>query len=37
MVDNYSEYLPCSEIEIAIIVYDDNNDNNYLPWEVQVS
>ena len=33
-VDNYSEYLPCSEIEITIIVDGDNNDNNYLPREV---
>ena len=35
MVNNYSEYLPYSEIEIAIIVDDDNNDNNYLPCEVK--
>ena len=27
-------YLPYSETEIATIVDDDNNDNKYLPCEV---
>ena len=34
MMYNYNEYLPCSKIEIVITVDDENNDNNYLPWEV---
>ena len=34
MVDDYSKYLPCSKIEITIIIDDESNDNNHLPWEV---
>ena len=34
MVDDYSEYKPCSKIEIAIIVDDENNGIKHLPWVV---
>ena len=34
MVDDYSKYKPCSKIEITIIVDDENNEYNYLPWVV---
>ena len=34
MVDDYSEYKPCSEIEITIIIDDENTGIKHLSWVV---